>query len=157
MPHLPCKSNLEGCLGVAECSEFAFKRHKSKDCQVCARLKQIKRCKDYYYRVEHKQTLTVHCGIEGCNETRTIGINNKKPLQLCEKHHAEYLRKQKRGYARKHSQRRLDANKKNVPFHPPKTKRKCVICGKDPYPNWWYCPACHGEVDEGPEEYPVNL
>jgi uncharacterized OB-fold protein len=30
--------------------------------------------------------------------------------------------------------------------------RRCKICGKDPYPNYFYCPACHHKVtarDEG--------
>jgi uncharacterized OB-fold protein len=30
--------------------------------------------------------------------------------------------------------------------------RKCKMCGKDPYPNYFYCPTCHHKVsarDEG--------
>ncbi|MEE4359396.1 MAG: hypothetical protein V2I97_23190 [Desulfococcaceae bacterium] len=25
-------------------------------------------------------------------------------------------------------------------------KRTCRMCGKDPYPNYFYCPACHHRV-----------
>ena len=31
--------------------------------------------------------------------------------------------------------------KKNA--HP---KRTCRICGKDPYPNYFFCPSCHYKV-----------
>ncbi|PQP34642.1 hypothetical protein C6A37_06710 [Desulfobacteraceae bacterium SEEP-SAG9] len=24
--------------------------------------------------------------------------------------------------------------------------RRCKICGKDPYPNYFYCPICHHKV-----------
>ena len=27
-----------------------------------------------------------------------------------------------------------------------KTARKCKICGKDPSPNYFYCPSCHHRV-----------
>jgi len=28
-----------------------------------------------------------------------------------------------------------------------KSGRKCKICGKDPYPNYFFCPACHHKID----------
>jgi hypothetical protein len=34
--------------------------------------------------------------------------------------------------------------------------RCCIICGKDPYPNYFYCPSCHNRVgmhDEGGEAF----
>lgn len=24
------------------------------------------------------------------------------------------------------------------------SERKCMMCGRDPWPNWFYCPSCHG-------------
>ena len=27
-----------------------------------------------------------------------------------------------------------------------KSGRKCKLCGKDPYPNYFYCPSCHHRV-----------
>lgn len=27
-----------------------------------------------------------------------------------------------------------------------KSGRKCKICGNDPYPNYFFCPACHHRV-----------
>lgn len=27
------------------------------------------------------------------------------------------------------------------------SNRKCKICGKDPHPNYFFCPACHHRVD----------
>jgi uncharacterized OB-fold protein len=29
--------------------------------------------------------------------------------------------------------------------------RRCKICGKDPYPNYFYCPTCHHKVSAGDE------
>lgn len=33
--------------------------------------------------------------------------------------------------------------------------RKCKVCGKDPYPNYFFCPSCHNslEVYEEKDEY----
>ncbi|MDI6688043.1 MAG: hypothetical protein QME06_07475 [Desulfobacterales bacterium] len=31
------------------------------------------------------------------------------------------------------------------------TGRKCKICGKDPYPNYFYCPACHHRISHHDE------
>jgi uncharacterized OB-fold protein len=25
--------------------------------------------------------------------------------------------------------------------------RRCQICGKNPYPNYYFCPKCHGHTD----------
>lgn len=25
--------------------------------------------------------------------------------------------------------------------------RKCRICGKDPYPNYFFCPGCHHKIE----------
>ena len=27
-----------------------------------------------------------------------------------------------------------------------KSKRKCRVCGNDPYPNYFFCPACHQRI-----------
>jgi len=27
-----------------------------------------------------------------------------------------------------------------------KSGRKCKICGNDPYPNYFFCPACHHRI-----------
>ena len=27
-----------------------------------------------------------------------------------------------------------------------KSGRKCRICGNDPYPNYFFCPACHHRI-----------
>jgi len=27
-----------------------------------------------------------------------------------------------------------------------KSRRKCKICGNDPYPNYFFCPACHHRI-----------
>ena len=32
------------------------------------------------------------------------------------------------------------------------SKKRCKICGKDPYPNYFYCPSCHHRV-ENYEDY----
>ncbi|MFH2219650.1 MAG: hypothetical protein ABII68_08325 [Pseudomonadota bacterium] len=29
--------------------------------------------------------------------------------------------------------------------------RKCKICGKDPYPNYFFCPSCHHRINEDGE------
>ena len=38
--------------------------------------------------------------------------------------------------------------------------RKCQICGKDPYPNYYFCPKCHGHTeyyaDSDGENYDVR-
>lgn len=28
-----------------------------------------------------------------------------------------------------------------------KSSRKCKICGKDPYPNYFFCQSCHHRID----------
>jgi uncharacterized OB-fold protein len=37
-------------------------------------------------------------------------------------------------------ERRRQIKKKN------NTGKKCKICGKDPYPNYFFCPACHHKI-----------
>ena len=37
--------------------------------------------------------------------------------------------------------KRYSTRKKKV-----KSGRTCRICGKDPYPNYFYCPSCHHKV-----------
>lgn len=32
------------------------------------------------------------------------------------------------------------------------TGRKCRICGKDPYPNYFFCPGCHHRVESYEEK-----
>ena len=34
------------------------------------------------------------------------------------------------------------------------SKRCCQLCGKDPYPNYFFCPSCHHRVDDF-EEYDI--
>jgi uncharacterized OB-fold protein len=48
-------------------------------------------------------------------------------------------RKQKRCNYQYKSLKTLRKNKK-------KTGRICRICGKDPYPNYFFCPSCHHKV-----------
>lgn len=47
--------------------------------------------------------------------------------------------------------RRVDMAQETNPGH----KRKCIMCGESCWPNWFYCPSCHGivsaEHDFGPE------
>ncbi|AOY57941.1 MULTISPECIES: hypothetical protein [Desulfococcus] len=44
-----------------------------------------------------------------------------------------------------------------------KSARKCKICGKDPSPNYFYCPSCHHrvshhsvEMEEEREEFGIS-
>jgi uncharacterized OB-fold protein len=32
------------------------------------------------------------------------------------------------------------------------TGRSCKKCGKDPYPNYFFCPSCHHKLSEYDEE-----
>jgi len=34
-----------------------------------------------------------------------------------------------------------------------KSGRTCKYCGKDPSPNYFYCPACHHKVSRSGDEY----
>ena len=34
-----------------------------------------------------------------------------------------------------------------------KSGRTCKYCGKDPFPNYFYCPACHHKVSRSGDEY----
>lgn len=52
----------------------------------------------------------------------------------------KYSRKS-RGVAPKHQ-----AKKNHRQLHTRDPGRKCQICGKDPYPNYYYCPKCHGHA-----------
>jgi hypothetical protein len=48
----------------------------------------------------------------------------------------------------------------NSPVEPRRGRRKnrgvsnrsCRICGKDPHPNYFYCPACHHRVSSSGED-----
>jgi uncharacterized OB-fold protein len=32
------------------------------------------------------------------------------------------------------------------------SKRSCRLCGKDPFPNYFFCPSCHHRITSGEAE-----
>jgi len=42
---------------------------------------------------------------------------------------------------RKNRYKSYKRHKKNI------SGRKCRICGKDPYPNYFFCPGCHHKIE----------
>lgn len=60
--------------------------------------------------------------VETTTELST-SANSKRPKSIKSKEHYKSYRKKKI-----------------------KSGRKCRICGSDPYPNYFFCPACHHKI-----------
>ena len=76
--------------------------------------------------------------------------NNIEGNQTSKKH-----RRESRGGMHRHQTKKFH---RKVPERDP--GRKCQICGKNPYPNLYFCPKCHGHTeyysDSDEEDYNVR-
>ncbi len=52
----------------------------------------------------------------------------------------------KRGREKKDGMHTLQIKRFPRKVHGKNPGRKCQICGKDPYPNYYFCPKCHGHT-----------
>ncbi|MFC1515353.1 hypothetical protein ACFL7E_01195 [Thermodesulfobacteriota bacterium] len=74
------------------------------------------------------------------------------PIQELEASEPDVFRTQsrKRGAKRKNEYKKF--RKKKIP-----SGRTCKVCGKDPAPNYFFCPSCHYRVSKITEGDELNI
>ena len=92
---------------------------------------------------EFKSNASHFCNALACQHVRleALGQTNEK----------RYKKSQDENIKRKQEELKSAPQRNKKRGRPPKNPsgRKCQKCGKDPSPNYFYCPPCHKEVSKG--------
>ncbi|MFC1811431.1 hypothetical protein ACFL03_01940 [Thermodesulfobacteriota bacterium] len=75
-----------------------------------------------------------------------------QPIQELEALEPDVSRNQSRERGAKRKKKYISSRKKKIP-----SGRTCKICGKDPAPNYFFCPSCHNRAGRNEESDALNI